>query len=580
MNPRGPSLFAALKSDARAAARTALVTGAFAAITAAALLAYHVRGSAEDFIDSAEIADLKSALAADPDNGALKIEIQERDLAIRRAYFAKLARLDRGIYLLLGGVLAFVGSLAWMAFARRAAPKPGAAEPTAAAEARATLSARWSVAALAVIAAGLGAAWAGRSDLAFLDRAVQAIEEAKAPPVLAPPEEIAKQWPRFRGPGGLGVYAYLNVPAEWNGASGAGILWKTPVPISSDNSPVVWGDRIFLSGATKKRREVYCFDAATGALLWTGKVERVPGSKDGPDDIMEDTGYAAPTVATCGRRVYAIFANADLAAFDFDGRRVWARNLGVPENNYGYAASLLVYRHLLIVSYDQAKPEDNKSRFLAFDIRNGKTVWDTVRPVAASWDTPIVITHAGVDQLITCSNPFVIAYAPDTGRELWRADCLNDDVAPSPVYAGGLVLAVNTGAQLSAIKPDGTGDVTKTHILWLAEDGLPDIASPAATDDYVYLLTTHGLLTCYETKTGKLLYEEDTDLSFNASPSIVGDKLYLISTKGVAIILRIGPTYEELGRSELGEGVHASPAFQDGRIYIRGKKHLYCIGAR
>lgn len=583
MEAHDRSLFAALRSDVRAATRTALVTGAFVAITAAALVAYHLKGGAEEFIDSAEIAAMKSALAADPADDALKLRIQERDLAIREAYFARIERLDRGIYLLLGGLIAFVAALAWAASAasaRRAAPVPGSTEPTAAAEARATLSSRWSIAALAVIAAGLGAAWTSRGDLAFLDQAVTAIEEAKAPPVFAPPDEVRKHWPRFRGPDGLGVSAYLNVPSSWNGASGEGILWKTEVPISADNSPVVWGNRVFLSGATRTRREVYCFDTATGALRWTGKVERIPGSRNGPEDIMEDTGYAAPTVATCGRRVYAIFANADLAAFDFDGARVWARNLGVPENHYGYASSLIVYRHLLIVSYDQATPEDNRSKFLALDTRNGKTVWEAIRPVSASWDTPIVITHEGADQLITCSNPLVIAYAPETGTELWRAECLNGDVAPSPVYAGGLVLTVNTGAQLSAIKPDGSGDVTETHIAWFAEDGLPDIVSPAATDDFVYLLTTDGLLTCYETKTGTKAYEQDIALMFNASPSIAGDKLYLISTKGVAIIVQIGPAYKELGRAELGEGVNASPAFQDGRIYIRGKKHLYCMGTR
>ncbi len=567
-------------ADGRTAGLVALVAGAFACLTCAALIAYWASTSAAEFVDSADLASLKTALAADPLNDALKEQIRQRDLVIRNAYFRKLARLEFGVYLLLGGIVTLAAALKWRAWAQRPPHVPGTTEPTAERDACATLSTRWSIAVLGLLTLAVAVLWASRSDVAFLDAVKKQIDEANAPPTFPPPEEVAKHWPRFRGPGGGGVSAYLDVPSAWNGATGAGILWKTEVPLTADNSPVVWGERVFLSGATKTRREVYCVDAKSGALRWTGKAEKIPGGKDGPEDIMEDTGYSAPTTATDGTRVYAMFANADVAAFDFDGARVWARNLGVPENHYGYSSSLLVYRHLLIVAFDQATPEDNKSKYLALDGRNGKTVWEAVRPVSASWDTPIVITHKDVDQLITCSNPLVIAYVPATGTELWRAECLSGDVAPSPVYAGGLVFAVNTGAQLSAIKPDGAGDVTKTHIAWIGEDGLPDIVSPAATAEYVFLLTTDGLLTCYQVADGKKAWEHDIGLMFNASPGIVGNKLYLFSTKGVGIIIEIGPAFKEVGRNELGEAVHASPAFQAGRMYVRGKKNLYCIGAQ
>ena len=160
---------------------------------------------------------------------------------------------------------------------------------------------------------------------------------AEPPPSDA---EIAKAWPRFRGPGGLGISAYTNVPDAWDAASGKGIVWKTPVPLPGNNSPVVWGKRVFLSGADKHRREVYCFDADSGKLVWRQNVPGTPQSTAKPPEVTDDTGYAAPTTATDGRRVFAIFANGDLAAFDVSGKPAWAKSLGIPENSYGHASSL------------------------------------------------------------------------------------------------------------------------------------------------------------------------------------------------------------------------------------------------
>lgn len=386
-------------------------------------------------------------------------------------------------------------------------------------------------------------------------------------------------WPRFRGPDGLGISAYANVPETWDAKSGKNILWKAAVPLSGNNSPVVWGKRVFLSGATRQRREVYCFDAERGKLLWQQTVPGTPQSTARPPRVGEDTGYASSTTATDGRRVFAIFANGDLAAFDMAGKLAWSKSLGIPENTYGYATSLCLYRNLLFVQFDQGSTRTPKSKLLAFDTATGKPVWQAVRSVPNSWSTPIVIRYAGQDQLIASADPWVIAYRPADGAELWRAKCLRTDIAPSPVYADGKVFVANDNSVLSAIRVDGKGDVTATHIAWKGEDGMPDTSSPLATKDYVFLLASFGTLTCYDAAKGGVLWSQDFDGQFCSSPGLAGNRLYLQSKEGKAYVVEPGrQKCKPIGQCELGEECVSSPAFQDGRIYLRGAKHLFCIG--
>jgi len=505
-------------------------------------------------------------------DAALVEEIRGYELSLRREYHYRQAFARWGGWLLLGGVVVFLSAVKYAADCRNEAPRPeGGAAPEEAP--RTASAARWAVGAVALALAGATAA-----AIVHFVPVPPAEEPAGAAATYPKPEEIARHWPRFRGPGGVATSAYANIPTKWNGKSGEGILWKTPVPLPGRNSPVVWGDAIFLTGATGKEREVYCFDAGSGRLRWQRPVETPEGKAAPPPKVEEAAGYAAPTTVTDGRRVAAIFANGDVAAFDFEGKQLWARSLGVPKNTYGHAASLAMYRNIVLVPYDQGRPEDRKSRLIALDAATGKTLWEALRPVGNSWATPIVIDAGGAAQVVTAADPWVIAYAPLTGAEVWRAKCLSGDVAPSPVFAGGVVYAVNTGADLVAIRPDGQGDVTKSHILWRSPDNLPDVISPLAGGGLVWTLLMYGTLTCYDARDGRIVYEHDLDAAFWSSPSLAGDSIYLTSEKGVTFIVSATREFKELGRSELGEKVYASPAFLDGRIYVRGEKHLFAIG--
>ncbi len=272
------------------------------------------------------------------------------------------------------------------------------------------------------------------------------------------------------------------------------------------------------------------------------------------------------------------FPTGDVAAFDFNGRRLWYKSLGVPDSAYGYASSLETYEKLVIIQYDQGDGSEGKSKIIALDGVTGQVAWEAKRDLPNSWATPVVVDVAGKPQLIAMADPNMIAYDPATGKEIWRAECLGGDLAPSPIYAGGLILAIQPYSQMVAVKPTGQGNVTETHVAWKMEEGGPDICSPVSDGKYVYLLESADLLICCKVETGEKLYEQEIKGDFRASPSLVGDKLYMLDMKGVMHIVQTGPEFKELGKCELGEECYASPAFADGRIYIRGTENLYCIG--
>jgi outer membrane protein assembly factor BamB len=393
-------------------------------------------------------------------------------------------------------------------------------------------------------------------------------------------EEYGANWPRFRGPCGGGVAAKGDVPLTCDVKTGTNIAWSVEVPAAGFSSPVVWGDRVFLSGGDEAKREVMCFDVQSGKLQWQSAVPKTDGSPDENPEVPDQCGMAAATCATDGLRVYAMFSNGDLAAFNFDGSVAWAKFLGKPKNQYGHATSLLTWQDRVIVQFDQGDADDKLSKLYAFDGATGAAVWEQPRPVGTSWATPITFDAAGKSQIITLAVPWVISYSPKDGSELWRADCLDGEVTPSPIFAGDTLFIVSPSNKLQPIRTDGSGDVTKTHLGWTAEDGIPDVTSPVGNGELVFVLNSAGMLTCYDAKNGKKQWEHDFEDACNASPSIAGGTLLLITSKGTLIAVGVTREFKELGRSSLGENIYASPAFAMNRIFIRGVKHLICLATK
>ena len=521
-------------------------------------------------LNSPQLAVMKARLEERPNDEALKTHIRERDAILRRGYFSRMAFVQYGAWLLVGAGAALAMALKSYHAASANTPRWSEAgnDPC-----RENSAARWGVGASAVLLAGVAGAlaWSQRPQVGAT---VQQVVQAEPP---ADAQTLARNWVSFRGFAGDGIVAAGTVPESWDGTTGQGILWKVAVPLPGNSSPVVFGDNVFVSGSSGDTQEVFCFETQNGQLKWRGNVPR--GTLQKPN-IFDDTGFASPTPVTDGVRVYALFAGGDIAAFDYSGKQLWSRTMGAPESQYGYASSLALYNGRVIVQWDQgSSEEDGKSALVCLDGATGKPLWRTRRPVANAWASPVVTGG----RVYTCANPWVIAYQAEDGREIWRASVLEGDVAPSPVWHEGILYIANDRAVAAAIKTDGTGDVTKTHVLWSTTKDLllPDIVSPLTDGKFLLLVHGGGDVFCLDAGSGKLLWNHRFENApMNASPILVGSTVYLTDREGVTHVFELNGTFRELRACKLGEAVSASLASAGGRLYIRGKQNLYCIGSK
>ena len=517
-------------------------------------------------LNSPEIARLKTDLADRPNDNQLKGDLRQRDQQLRRGFFDRMTLFKHGSWLLLAAGVSLV--IATKSYAKLSA------HPATLAQQRTDTweenrAARWGVALSSLLIIGVMGAWAF-----VLTPTLPAVAVAAPPTPAASPEILAQNWVSFRGFTGDGIVRNTTAPESWDGPSGKNILWKTAIPLPGHSSPIIFADRIFLTGSDGSTQNLFCFATRDGQLLWRGSVPH----SGGKIDSFEDTGFAANTPVTDGARVYAIFAGGDLAAFDFSGKRLWNKSLGAPDSHYGYASSLAQSDGRLIVQWDQGgDPQEGKSFLFGFDGATGRQLWKIPRPVQGAWTSPLAIA----DRIYTLSNPWIITYSATDGKEIWRAKLMDGDVACSPVVSGNMLYLANDRAVAAGIATDGSGDVTKTHVKWTnTEITLPDMASPLT--DGKYLLTVHGggEITCLDAATGKKLWSQQLDGSYKSSPILVGRRVYLTSVAGVTWQFELADQYKLLGSCPLGEEVSASPAIKDGRIYLRGKNNLYGIGGK
>jgi outer membrane protein assembly factor BamB len=565
----------------RDARRTALIltawlAGAFSLLVAGTMLYLHLTATTSDPWKSPQLLALKERLAADPNNEQLQKEIRELDAKYREKFRHRI-NLDKS-----GGWLLLAGALALMAAAKGAgdltkgvelSPLKTDAEEQAMRLARRS---RWSVAAAsAAVSAVL--LWVA---LAVKDVPSDAGKAGPAATAAAPEQPTVADFqansPRFRGWDGSGFSSQTNAPLSWDAKTGAGIAWKAALPAPGHNSPIIWSNRVFLSGGTAARRAVFAYDSASGNLLWQRVIENVltPAPKM---EVFEDTGYAASTMATDGHFVFAIFANGDVAALSFEGALAWTKALGPLRNPYGHAASLAIWPGKLLVQLDQGDNVAGNSKLVALETGTGRVLWERSRPVTASWATPIVVQAAGGAQILTAGQPWVIGYSCEDGAERWRAKLLEGEVVPSPVLANGLLLVVNPSAQLIALRTDGAGDVTKSALVWTNEENVPDITSPVSNGELVFTANSSGSLTCFDAKNGAKLWEKDLETQVNASPAIVGNRVFVLGLEGTAVVAEAARQFKEIARSQLPDRFIASPAFAGGRTFLRGETNLYCI---
>ncbi|MEI8288489.1 MAG: PQQ-binding-like beta-propeller repeat protein [Verrucomicrobiota bacterium] len=549
----------------------AIASGVFLILMGGLLLFNQAQGKVGRLVKSTELVRLHDELRQRPQDEALKQRIRKLDLQLRQNSFTELRISHNGTRAMILVTALFLASAHLARKQRRKLPDPLAWGPRRPAEEnRSRLVTQYAVAALF-----------GAAAVAAVGTSLQAVR-LPPPPVAAPvaairfptAAELRENWPAFRGFDGSGYREVSAVPATWNLKTGQGVRWKTEVPLPGMSSPIRWTNALFLTGANAQSNVVYRFDADSGKLVWATTL-RPPGSKMPGPKVMEDTGLAAPTPVTDGQRIYVIFANAEVAALDFSGKQIWCRNLGPLDNLYGHASSLAIYQDRLLVQLDQSEAA---SKLIALNAGTGQELWQTPRPIVCSWASPIVVEAAGKPQLVTCGQPWVIGYNPLDGAELWRVNGLDSsELAPSPVCAGGKVIASNPGGAVLAIRPDGQGDVTAANVAWKTVSGVPSVSSPASDGKRLYLLTGEGQFTCLDPATGQVKWSHDFADEFYSSPVIGGGRVLIVTRKGVAHVVENADQFRELGKSELGEDCNATPVPDRQCLYLRGGKHLFCL---
>ncbi|MBO7050673.1 MAG: PQQ-like beta-propeller repeat protein, partial [Bacteroidaceae bacterium] len=393
--------------------------------------------------------------------------------------------------------------------------------------------------------------------------------EPKPQPVADSQQPTAKTapWPSFRGPNASARSTVRGIPTSWDLTSGSNIAWKTQVPKQGYNSPVIHSGNIFLTGADEDSRELYCFDLASGQLRWTAKADGIAGSPSTMPSVNDDTGLAASTVATNGDQVCAIFATGDLLCTDMEGKRLWAKNLGVPDNHYGFASSLIISGNRLIVQYDN----NDKAQLICLDTRNGNQLWAKTRKDRIAWSSPIIAQAAGQQAVIVMGNPAITAYSLSNGTELWRVECMSGEVGASPCASDGIVFGASEYATVAAIdSKDGT-------VLWESDECMPECSSPVATKDMLYVATSYGAVCAYNATNGEVIKQHELDTPFYSSPVIADGKIWLFSNSGKCYIFSTGADFELITSFETGEQTFATPAFTDGMMVIRSEKSLYVV---
>ena len=390
--------------------------------------------------------------------------------------------------------------------------------------------------------------------------------------------DAAENWPQYRGSGGLGASAEKGLPVKWG--ADAGVRWKTRLPGPGHSSPIVWGDRLFLTayaapgGAGRGRLLVLGVHRLTGRILWerevrAEQVERVGGAN----------APATPTPVTDGRRVYVYFGSYGLVCFDLGGRKIWERRVAPCGGEFGSASSPVLHGRLLVLNCTS----DAGGFLLAADKETGRTVWRTTHAQPTlSFATPFVWKTAGGEQIVLIVSGHVKGFDPKTGRELWRVVGAPRGVAPTPAAGGGLLFAASNAQPnfVVAIRPGGRGDVTGTHVAWRHDKGAVSVPSPLAVGGYLFALRDGGVMTCLDAKSGDVLWQQRLPARGNyfASPVAGDGKVYVVNDEGEVSVVAAKPVYELIATNSMGERTMASPAISGGHIFIRTDEHLYCVG--
>jgi outer membrane protein assembly factor BamB len=435
-------------------------------------------------------------------------------------------------------------------------------------------------------------------------------------PKLAAAKPATGSWPSFRGPGASGLADGQSLPDTWNVKTGENVVWRTPIPGLAHSSPVVWGNRVFVTTAISSKGHatfkpglygdgdasedrsshkfvLYAIDKQTGTIAW----ERVAFEGEPRNRRHVKSTYASASPVTDGRIVVAWFGSQGVSAYDLNGNALWTVDIervdmgayDIPSYEWGPASSPIIWKDMVFIQVDTQAD----SFVLALDAHTGSTIWKADRQELPSWGTPTVVSTPAGDELVTNASNYIRAYDPRTGRELWKLGGSSKITAPTPFAANGLVIIASGRAPerpLFAVKPGGRGDLTlatnqtsSEQIAWSKTGRGSYMPTPLAYQGILYVLANNGVFDAYEIETGKEIYRqrlEPVGSGFSASPVAADGKIYLASEDGDVIIIAAGREFRKIGSNSMGELVMATPALSDGVMYVRGQSTLFAIGSR
>jgi outer membrane protein assembly factor BamB len=388
--------------------------------------------------------------------------------------------------------------------------------------------------------------------------------------LLQPWSGLSEDWPEFRGPSGQGHSAEKGLPISWSESKN--IAWKTAIPGLGWSSPVIQGDRIWLTTALDEGRSLraLCLDRGNGQLLQNIEVFH----KENPLRIHAKNSHASPTPILEGDRVYVHFGTNGTACLSKDGRLIWKTELPY-QHGHGAGGSPALFGDLLIINCDGTDVQ----YVVALDKETGKIRWKRDRQGKMAYSSPLVIRVNGVDQAVSPGADRVIAYNPHTGEEIWWARYDGYSLVPRPVYGLGLVFICSgyDSPTLFAVKPDGKGDVTDSHVVWTLRRAAPLNPSPLLIDDALYIVSDKGIASCLEAKTGETRWQERLNGEFSASPLYADGHIYLLNEEGETTVMAPGPQFKKLASNSLEGRTLASLAVSGQAIYLRTDHHLYRI---
>lgn len=424
----------------------------------------------------------------------------------------------------------------------------------------------------------------------------------------------AQNWPQFRGPGATGVVEGRPSAVTWDAAKSVNTRWKTAIPGLAHSSPVIWGDKVFVTtaihsaakdetrfglfgdvapvkGDLKHTWKVYALDKLTGKILW----ERI--AAEGVPKVMRHpkSTHADSTPVTDGKYLVALFGSEGLFAYNMKGKLLWKQDLGVldagwfydPDYQWEHGSSPIIYRDLVIIQADVQK----NSFIAAYSLKTGKLVWKTERDEISSWGTPTVYEGKTRAEVVTNGSKAIRGYDPATGKELWRLTPNSEVTTPTPFAAHDLIF-VTSGYRIIqpiyAIRPGAIGDISlkddkesNDSIAWSKKRGGPYMPTPIVYADLLYACSINGVLTAYKATTGEQVYQErlgGKGGAFTASPVASDGKVYLSSEDGEVFVVKAGPKHELLATNSVGEVMMATPAISDGLVFVRGINHLFAFG--